>query len=253
MNFSKTTLLTKRTEPQDLIPPTEQSAAFWQGDDIIADIDHIYLQRLHARLGEMVWQLYEILPNMLRPESVHDFIGEEIAGLYQSLCRSHIIEAYRDASGRRRHGEDAYFLWLRQRALLKLFFPAIAYILQTPVTAFHRDDNAIFRDKDFTPEERVLVDVLDREPLQLEVIFDTDSSHTISPWRVAVAKKEYRDTGRSTLRLHIDLPQKTGALFLLNQLAEKGNPLVIPAVNFIWNLSQIPPIFPEETNGRLFA
>lgn len=244
---------TRNTLPKIQIEPIEMSAAFWQGDDITADIDHVYLQRLHARLGEMVWQLYEILPNMLRPESVHDFIGAEIAGLYQSLCRGHMIETYRDFSGRRRHGEDAYFFWLRQRVLLKLFFPAIAYILQTPVTAFHRDDNAIFRDKDFTPEERILVDMLDGEQLQVEVIFDTDSSHTISPWRVAAAKKEYRITGRPTLRFHIDLPQKTGALFLLNQLAEKGNPLVIPAVNFIWNLSEVPPIFPEETNGRLFA
>ena len=143
--------------------PAEATAGFWQAADIVAEIDGIYLQRLHARLGEMVWHLYSTLPAMFRPSSIHTFITEEITDLYQSLSREHIIEKYRDSRGCRRHGEDAYFLWLRQRVLLKLFLPALTYILQTPITAFRRNDYEIFQTLDFTPEQNILVDVLDRK------------------------------------------------------------------------------------------
>ncbi len=224
----------------------EITARFWQADDIISEIDDIYLQRLHARLGEMVWYLYGRLPAVLRPESIHTFIAEEIAGLYQSLSREHILEKYRDNSGNRRHGEDAYFLWLRQRVLIKLFLPAITYILQTPVTAFHRNDYQIFATKDFMPEKHILVDVLDGEPLQLEIIFDTDSSRLISPEQITAAKEFYRQTGYATLLLHIDLRQGVGALLLLDKLKEKKCSIVIPDSSFIWKISEIPPIFPEE-------
>lgn len=232
------------------------TTTFWQAADIVPEIDPIYLQQLHIRLGEMVWHLYHQLPILLRPASVATFISEEIADLYQALSREHILEKYRDSTGQHRHVEDVYFAWLKQRTLTRLFFPVIAYILQTPSTAFRSIEPDIFLSKDFPSQQSFLIDILDGEPLRLQLIFDGDNNHNLSQNQIKTAQDFYQKTGRSTLFLYLDLLNKQGAILPLEwfnlqesqiipwQSKIKG-PIPLSPEDFTWKFSQIPPIYQE--------
>lgn len=232
------------------------TAAFWQAEDIIPEIDDMYLQRLHIRLGEMIWHLYHQLPDSLRPESVSVFIAQEIADLYQSLSREHILENYRDSTGCRCHAEDVYFTWLKQRTLTKLFFPIIAYILQTPATAFHSIEPDIFISKNFPSQQSFLIHILDGKPLRLEIIFDATCYWQIPAAKITAAREYQQQTGYPTLFLYLDLLKNQGALFPLDLLAAEGKQgirfqkerdraILLSQEDFIWEFSQIPPIYQE--------
>ncbi len=233
------------------------TAVFWQAEDIVPDIDEIYLQQLHIRLGEMVWHLYHQLPSLLRPASVSDFISQEIAGIYQSLTRERLLERYRDPTGSRRHVEDVYFIWLKQRTLTKLLFPSIAYILQTPATAFRSLEPDIFISKDFSPQQSFLIQVLDDEPLRLQLIFDADGSYRLPEDQINTAQAFYQKTEHTTLFLYLDVLKNQGALLPLDQINAKEQHLTplqeenkhgihLSPEDFTWHFSQIPPIYREK-------
>ncbi|MCI8335904.1 MAG: hypothetical protein HFI72_01865 [Peptococcaceae bacterium] len=244
----------------NIIKNTEEetnTTAFWHMDDIIPDIDYLYLQRLHVRLGEMVWHLYHKLPTLLRPAAIGTFITEEIANVYQALDRAHIFAHYH-GSNSQRHVEDIYFTWLKQRTLTKLFFPAIAYILQTPATAFFPLEPDIFLSKDFTLPQNLLIHVLDGTPLRLEIIYDTEKSYQIPEERLVAAKNYLKKTSYNTLFLYLDLLANQGALLPLEQLTSRETKVIslqtgqqkataLCQEDFIWNLGEMPPIYPEET------
>lgn len=250
----------------------EMTPDFFGARDVTPEVDYFYLKRLRVRLAEIVWQLFGILPPPFCPADVGDFVTEEIAEVYEILYRSSVFEQYYDRELEERQGkrvEDAYYFWMRERVLLKLFLPSIAYLFQVPLFTVKVREEALSILQ--TENERNLVELRSyfakkegkegekelslrekqRLSLAVEVYFDFSGKRPMAAEKIKAAKKRYEKTGMPSPLLYIDLPHARGAMLSLETLAEDMT--VVPTEDFVWSLNEIPPMYFFDEKNRIYS
>ncbi len=199
----------------------QNAKAFLSGKDVPASIDYKYIDRLLARLNEILTAINHSMHESRRHENIEQFITTHVQAIYETVRETGNLPRLNN-QGRR--PEQVLYSWLRGYAITRFLQPAIADLFQLEHSAVH----------DFGDDDFRTIETFRRTPkadLRLQhnsqnVVIEVQSGfqgiNDIKQHKVLEAKRIYREEGIVTLCMHFDVFNGQVAFIRLDTIDEEN-------------------------------
>lgn len=183
----------------------QQSAKeFLSGKDVSAGIDYEYIDRLLARLSEIITTLNTTMHASRRHDNIGQFCTTSIIDIYTTIRETGNLPRLNN-QGRR--PEEVLYSWLRGYAMTRFLQPAIADLFRIELDAvqdFGDDDFRAIETFRRTPKADLQL-MYDDTRIVIEVQSGFQNINDIKQHKVLEAKRIFREDGTVTICMHFDV------------------------------------------------